>query len=105
MEISGLCSRHCCGLYARKLLVIVHIFKTKIDFICFQFHIVYALNWNDYTGTDADVDGIGDSPYTDTPFGIDENSDNHPQMATDPDSWLSSRDNYPLMAPWDNYFA
>jgi hypothetical protein len=25
MEILGICSRHCCGLYARKVLVIVHI--------------------------------------------------------------------------------
>ena len=86
---------------------LINIFKTKIAFICFQFHIVYALNWNDYTRTDADGDGIGDSSYTDTPFGIDENSDNHPLMATatDPDSWFSTSDNYPLIAPCENYLA
>ncbi|MCZ2808800.1 MAG: right-handed parallel beta-helix repeat-containing protein, partial [Candidatus Bathyarchaeota archaeon] len=34
--------------------------------------------WSDYTGTDANSDGIGDKPYT-----TDENSqDNHPLMAT-----------------------
>jgi len=35
--------------------------------------------WSDYDGTDADQDGIGDTPYV-----IDENN----------------QDNYPLMAPW-----
>jgi parallel beta-helix repeat protein len=38
--------------------------------------------WDDYTGADADNDGIGDNPYS-----------------MDPD-----KDNYPLMAPWENYF-
>ena len=39
--------------------------------------------WDDYTGSDADGDGIGDTPYS-----ID-----------------SDKDNYPLMQPWENYFA
>jgi len=39
--------------------------------------------WGDYTGSDSDKDGIGDSPYC-------INSDN---------------DNYPLMMPFENYFA
>ncbi|KAF5431827.1 CASH domain-dontaining protein [Candidatus Methanophagaceae archaeon] len=39
--------------------------------------------WNDYTGTDGNGDGLGDSPYS-----ID-----------------SDKDDYPLMAPWVNYFA
>ena len=39
--------------------------------------------WDDYTGIDADNDGIGDTPYS-----ID-----------------SDEDNYPLMVPWENYFA
>ncbi|MCD4809591.1 MAG: right-handed parallel beta-helix repeat-containing protein, partial [Methanosarcinales archaeon] len=39
--------------------------------------------WGDYTGSDSDKDGIGDSPYR-------INSDN---------------DNYPLMMPFENYFA
>jgi parallel beta-helix repeat protein len=37
--------------------------------------------WNDYTGSDADNDGIGDTPYS-----ID-----------------SDKDNYPLMQPLENY--
>ena len=39
--------------------------------------------WSDYTGTDADRDGIGDTPYL-----ID-----------------GDRDRYPLMKRWENYFA
>ncbi|RLE40440.1 hypothetical protein DRJ16_07165, partial [Candidatus Woesearchaeota archaeon] len=39
--------------------------------------------WSDYTGTDANEDGIGDTPYS-----ID-----------------SDKDNYPLMRPFENYFA
>ena len=38
---------------------------------------------SDYTGSDADEDGIGDTPYS-----ID-----------------SDKDNYPLMEPWEIYFA
>ena len=39
--------------------------------------------WDDYTGRDADEDGIGDTPYS-----ID-----------------SDKDKYPLMEHWENYFA
>lgn len=39
--------------------------------------------WDDYKGTDADGDGIGDSPYR-------INSD---------------KDNHPLMEPWEKYFG
>jgi len=39
--------------------------------------------WDDYTGNDAESDGIGDTPYS---------------INTD-------KDNYPLMEPWENYFA
>ena len=39
--------------------------------------------WCDYTGSDADNDGIGDTPYI-----IDHD-----------------KDHYPLMEPWENYFA
>ncbi|HID43441.1 MAG TPA: hypothetical protein EYP30_06680, partial [Archaeoglobaceae archaeon] len=39
--------------------------------------------WDDYTGSDADGDGIGDTSY---------------QIGSD-------ADNYPLMQPWENYFA
>ena len=47
-------------------------------------HINYLGNyWSDYTGSDADGDGIGDAPY----------------------SINSDKDNYPLMEPWENYFS
>ena len=39
--------------------------------------------WDDYSGSDANSDGIGDTPY----------------------SMDSDKDNYPLMLPWENYFA
>jgi len=39
--------------------------------------------WSDYTGSDANGDGIGDTPYS-----ID-----------------GDKDNYPLREPWENYFA
>jgi parallel beta-helix repeat protein len=39
--------------------------------------------WDDYDGSDANNDGLGDTPYS-----ID-----------------SDKDNYTLMAPWENYFA
>jgi len=39
--------------------------------------------WSDYKGSDGNGDGIGDTPYS-----ID-----------------SDKDNYPLMQPWENYFA
>jgi len=41
--------------------------------------------WNDYTGSDSDGDGIGDTPY------------DIPSSATD-------KDNYPLMMEFENYF-
>lgn len=40
--------------------------------------------WSDYTGSDSDRDGIGDTPYT-----ID----------------FDDADNYPLMEPWENYLT
>ena len=39
--------------------------------------------WSDYIGEDTNKDGIGDTPY----------------------SINSDKDNYPLMEPWENYFA
>jgi len=39
--------------------------------------------WDDYNGSDANGDGIGDTPYS-----ID-----------------GDKDNYPLMEPWENYFV
>ena len=42
--------------------------------------------WDDYEGTDADGDGIGDTQYS-----IDSDSDEN--------------DDYPLMTPFENYFA
>jgi parallel beta-helix repeat protein len=47
--------------------------------------------WDDYEGTDADEDGIGDISYS-----ID--TDWYSQLDVDTD-W------YPLMKPWENYFA
>ena len=41
--------------------------------------------WSDYTGSDADGDGIGDTPYS---------------IRSDADD----ADNYPLMQPFENYF-
>ncbi len=47
--------------------------------------------WDDYTGSDADRDGIGDTPYS-----IDSDHHNYP---------LSDADDYPLMETWENYFT
>jgi nitrous oxidase accessory protein NosD len=40
--------------------------------------------WSDYTGSDTDNNGIGDTPY---------------QISDDED------DLFPLMEPWENYFT
>jgi parallel beta-helix repeat protein len=42
--------------------------------------------WSDYTGSDADGDGIGDAPYS--IYGIE----------------LPAKDSYPLIEPFENYF-
>jgi len=47
--------------------------------------------WDDYTGSDADRDGIGDTPYS-----IDSDHHDYP---------LSDADDYPLMETWKNYFT
>jgi parallel beta-helix repeat protein len=56
----------------------------KITYIYNKVYRNYMGNyWSDYTGSDANSDGIGDMPYS-----ID-----------------SDKDYYPLMVPWENYFA
>jgi hypothetical protein len=50
--------------------------------------------WNDYTGTDSNGDGIGDSPYIITAVKWDNN------IGGDV-SFVAGQDNYPLMAPYD----
>jgi hypothetical protein len=50
--------------------------------------------WNDYTGTDSDGDGIGDSSYMITAVKWDND-------AGEDVSFVAGQDNYPLMAPYD----
>lgn len=50
--------------------------------------------WGNYTGTDNDGDGIGDSPYVIHAFIWDTDIDGFV-------SYVSGQDNYPLMAPFD----
>ena len=50
--------------------------------------------WGNYNGTDSDGDGIGDSPYIINAFIWDTDVDGFV-------SYVSSQDNYPLMAPYD----
>ena len=50
--------------------------------------------WGNYTGTDSDGDGIGDSPYIINALIWDTDIDGFV-------SYVSGQDNYPLMAPYD----
>ena len=90
-------------LYSDNNLIYLNNFIVNADTVCSHGstniwnateEITYAYNeknytnylgnyWDDYTGTDADGDGIWDTPYR-----ID-----------------GDRDQYPLMAPSENYFA
>jgi len=57
--------------------------KIKYTYKGSKFENYMGNYWDDYTGSDADEDGIGDTPYN-----ID-----------------SDKDNYPLMERFENYFA
>jgi len=57
--------------------------KIKYTYKGSKFENYMGNYWDDYTGSDADEDGIGDTPYS-----ID-----------------SDKDNYPLMERFENYFA
>ncbi|MEM2912353.1 MAG: NosD domain-containing protein, partial [Candidatus Bathyarchaeia archaeon] len=50
--------------------------------------------WDDYSGTDADGDGIGDTPYIVKGVIWDENVRGHVEF-------VFGQDNYPLMSPFD----